>query len=102
MTPSLTDQRSSYPSQPSRVLPSKSLIVSDFPFSGGTRGTSPSFGAAAVPGMSRAERARPAVQAVASSQRLMSSLLRCGSEWDHEDADYHERGADATIRKSSE
>src|SRR5262245_46220202 len=98
MTPSLTDQRSSYPSQPSRVLPSKSLIVSDFPFRGGTTGASLSFWADAASGRSRIARARPAAQA-ASSQRLMSRLLRCGSERVHEEADYHERAAEATIRK---
>src|SRR5438309_778668 len=40
MTPSLTDHRSSWPTQPSRSLPLKSLIVSDLPARGRTIGAS--------------------------------------------------------------
>src|SRR5438270_446430 len=40
ITPSLTDHRSSYPSQASSVLPSNSLIVWFLPTLGGTTGAS--------------------------------------------------------------
>ncbi len=40
ITPSFTDHRSAYPSQPSSVLPSNSLIVSFLPSRGFTTGVS--------------------------------------------------------------
>src|SRR5262245_37685190 len=43
MAPSLTENRSVYPSQPSRFFPLKSLTVSDLPSRGGTTGAFFSF-----------------------------------------------------------
>src|SRR5437762_2054783 len=63
MTPFCTDQYFLCPTQPSRLRPLKSLIVSDLPFLGGTSGAS-------------AARATDAARAIATNDKRVRNIIR--------------------------